>query len=602
MITKSPILREDTCQNPLLKPVVKDKPTSQCSGNKLTGMHPIKPNTPLKVGLLLDSYDVAAWTYQMIENIQASDFAQIDLVVLNGNEPAEQNNTLIEKITRNKGRLTYLTVRRVLELIYENVIERNTYLPNADESKDCSALLADAKVMEVTTSRKTWSDYFHEGDIETVKKLDIDILVRSGFGIIRGDILNAAHYGIWSFHHGDNATNRGGPAGYWESMQQWPETGSILQILSEDLDNGRVLYKSFSCTDPMSVTDNKNGYYWKSLLFMTRKMKELHSLGADAFFAKVDADNRHPQFYSERLYTQPTNWELAKLTYSRVINKIKLQYQNHFRIDQWILMYHLRNELSTSLWRYKKITPPKNKFWADPHILQRDDKYFVFFEEYLYETGKGHISVLTIDESGVYSEPTKVLSTDYHLSYPFVFEHEGSTYMVPESIENKTIQLYECQEFPHKWEHKHNLIDNIEAADATLFEYDGKWWMFTNIAEQEGSSIHDELHVFYADSPLSKDWKPHSLNPVVSDCKTARPAGKIFVENGRIYRPSQNCSVRYGYGFNLNEIELLTTTEYKETTISRVEPNWEKNIVGTHTFNRVGNLHVIDALVNTSRR
>lgn len=564
-------------------------------------MRQIKPNTPLKVGLLLDSYDVAAWTYQMIENIQTSDYAQIDLVVLNCNEQTTPNNTLFEKIIRNKGRLTYLAVRRTLELIYNKVIERNTYLPDADQPKDCSALLANAKVIKVTTSRKTWSDYFHESDIEAITKLDIDILVRSGFGIIRGDILNAAHYGIWSFHHGDNATNRGGPAGYWESMQQWSETGSILQILSEDLDNGKVLYKSFSCTDSMSVTDNRSGYHWKSLLFMTRKMKELHSIGADEFFAKVDADNCHPQFYSERLYKQPTNWELAKLTYGRVLNKIKLQYQDRFRLDQWILMYHLQDDFSTSLWRYKKITPPKDKFWADPHILQRDDKYYVYFEEYLYDTGKGHISVLTIDEAGNYSEPTTVLSTDYHLSYPFVFEYEGTTYMVPESIEDKTIQLYECKEFPHKWEHKQNLQDDIEAADATLFEHDGMWWMFANIAEQEGSSIHDELHIFYADSPLSTDWKPHSMNPVVSDCKTARPAGKIFNENGRIYRPSQNCSVRYGYGFNLNEIELLTTTEYKEKTVSRVEPNWEKHIVGTHTFNRVGNLHVIDALVNTRK-
>jgi len=580
---------------------VKDVSATQ-SSCKPKAMHQIKPNTPLKVGLLLDSYDVAAWTYQMIENIQSSHYAQIELVVLNCNEPPKENKTLFEKITRNKSRLPYLAVRRCLELVYEKVIERNTYLPDADQPKNCSGLLAGAKVVEVTTKRKTWSDYFHESDIDAVKKLDIDILVRSGFGIIRGDMLNAAHYGIWSFHHGDNALNRGGPAGYWESMQQWPETGSILQILSEDLDNGQVLYKSFSCTDSMSVTDNKNGYYWKSLLFMTRKMKELHKLGADEFFAKVDAENLHPQFYSERLYTVPTNWELAKLTLSRVVNKIKLQYQERFRLDQWILMYHLRDELSTSLWRYKKIIPPKDKFWADPHILQRDDKYYVFFEEYLYETGKGHISVLTIDEDGNYSEPTTVLNTEHHLSYPFVFEHEGAIYMVPESIENKTIQLYKCVGFPHKWEHQHNLIDNIQAVDATLFEHEGKWWMFANIAEQEGSSVHDELHIFYADSPLSTNWKPHSLNPVVSDCKVARPAGKIFTENGRIYRPSQNCSVRYGYGFNLNEIELLTTTEYKETTVSRVEPNWEKHLVGTHTFNRVGNLHVIDALVNTSKR
>jgi len=82
----------------------------------------------------------------------------------------------------------------------------------------------------------------------------------------------------------------------------------------------------------------------------------------------------------------------------------------------------------------------------------------------------------------------------------------------------------------------------------------------------------------------------------------ARPAGKIFSQNGRLYRPSQNCSVRYGYGFNFNEIELLTEHEYKETPVTKALPNWEKNILGTHTFNRAGNLHVIDALVETTKR
>ncbi len=555
-------------------------------------------STPLKVGLLLDGFDVPLWTLKMIENIQSSDYAKIELVIVNDNdiEAKEENKTLVQKITRNKGRIGYLTVRKTLEVMYDKLIERNTYLANAEETQSCAALLQNAVTIKVKTTRKTWSDYFNDQDLQEISQHSPDILIRCGFGILRGDILNAAKYGIWSYHHGDNVVNRGGPAGFWESMDSWPETGSILQILSEDLDNGKVLYRSFSCTDTMSVADNKSNYYWKTLSFVTRKMQELHKVGEKEFFAKVDHENRHPAFYSQRLYTQPTNAELARLTFKKIGEKIAHLFKNKFVLEQWILMFHLKEEFSSSLWRYKQIIPPKDRFWADPHIIYRDNKYYIYIEEYLYSTEKGHISLITMDSEGNYSDPEVIISEDYHLSYPFVFEHEGATYMVPESMDNKTVDLYECTEFPGKWEFKMSLLKDINAVDATLFQHNGKWWMFANVVEHESMSSFDELCIFSSDSLLSTDWTPHPLNPVISDCKIARPAGKLFVEDGRIYRPSQNCSKRYGYGFNINEVTVLDENNYSEELVSSVTPDWDKKIVATHTFNREGKLHIIDAI------
>ena len=71
-------------------------------------------------------------------------------------------------------------------------------------------------------------------------------------------------------------------------------------------------------------------------------------------------------------------------------------------------------------------------------------------------------------------------------------------------------------------------------------------------------------------------------------------AGRLFVDNGRIYRPSQDCSRRYGYGFNLCEITKLTESEYEEIVVSKVEPKWDKNIISTHTINYDDGLTIID--------
>ena len=78
--------------------------------------------------------------------------------------------------------------------------------------------------------------------------------------------------------------------------------------------------------------------------------------------------------------------------------------------------------------------------------------------------------------------------------------------------------------------------------------------MFTNIKENEGASSFDELFLFYADELLTNHWKPHPKNPVVSDVKSARPAGSLFFYNNKLYRPSQDCSFRYGYATVINEI------------------------------------------------
>jgi hypothetical protein len=558
-------------------------------------------NNSLRVGLLLDGYDNSAWIARLFQKINNAEYANISLLIVNDNHKSVGNSSLAEKLKNNYGSYTYRLIRALLERIYSLLIERNVRLPNANELVDCTALLHGIPAIRVKSRRKKWSDYFAEEDLATIESYHCDILIRCGFGILRGDILKVPKYGIWSYHHGDNFVNRGGPPGYWESMESWSETGSMLQILTEDLDNGKVLYRSYSRTDAMSIKDSRNSYYWKSLSFVTRKMEQLHRVGEAAFFDAVDYENRHPVFYSERLYTQPTNAELARLTYNKVKEKCGVLYDQYRNIDQWILLYHLNTEFSSSLWRYKKIIPPKDRFWADPHVVFKDNKYYIFFEELLYSTNKGYISVLTMDQDGNYGPPEVVLERPYHLSYPFVFEYDDEMYMIPESIANNTIELYHCVEFPTKWEFKMNLMTGVKAVDATLVEHDEKWWMFVGMVDNEGASASDELFLFSADNPLTTDWQPHPANPIVSDCKSARPAGRLFTTDGRLYRPSQDCSTLYGHGFNLSEIAVMDADNYSETLVSKALPHWEKAIVGIHTFNRVGRLHVADALYKRRR-
>jgi len=286
-----------------------------------------------------------------------------------------------------------------------------------------------------------------------------------------------------------------------------------------------------------------------------------------------------------------------------VVEKIGRVGQKIFFLDQWFLMFDLSLSDSNSIpfHDFQKIIPPKDRFWADPHVIQVNEHYFVFVEEYIYRSRKAHISVIEINNEGNYKAPVKVLETGYHLSYPFVFECDGRYYMVPESSENKTIELYECVQFPNKWQRMMNLMENVSAVDTTLFHYGDKWWLFTGMQEDEKSLPLAKLYLFSSSWLFTKEWISHPLNPIEADVTRARPAGKLFIKEGRIFRPSQKCTRTYGEGFYINEVLRLSESDYSEKTVATVTPYWDRKILGSHTYVREGQLTLIDTFTRRRR-
>ena len=135
-----------------------------------------------------------------------------------------------------------------------------------------------------------------------------------GFKILKGEILNCAKYGVWSYHHGDNNVNRGGPAGHWEVIEGKRITGTILQILSEELDNGKIIYKSFSSTDKNSIIRNRNKLLMKSISFLPRKLEDLYMLGSEVFLKDINKISSDINIYSNKLYRKSAlnNWIIIK--------------------------------------------------------------------------------------------------------------------------------------------------------------------------------------------------------------------------------------------------------------------------------------------------
>jgi hypothetical protein len=283
--------------------------------------------------------------------------------------------------------------------------------------------------------------------------------------------------------------------------------------------------------------------------------------------------------------------------FTRLFRRLDKDISALFFLDQWAILTAKGVEYDSLQWTaFHSLIPDKDRYWGDPFIINRDDQIYIFMEEKIYATGRGNIACLMLDNNGVLQSQKVVLERPYHLSYPFIFECRGETYMMPETAQNKTIEIYRCVHFPDQWELASTLMKDIYAVDATLLEHQNKWWLFANVKENNGSSL-DSLHLFFSDDPLSNRWAPHPCNPIVHDLSSARSAGRIFMRGEKLIRPSQDNSRRYGYALRFNHIIQLNETEYEEKIESSFKPPRGTKILGTHTFNQSNDLTVIDAVI-----
>jgi len=238
---------------------------------------------------------------------------------------------------------------------------------------------------------------------------------------------------------------------------------------------------------------------------------------------------------------------------------------------------------------------PPLAFRADPFGLWRNGKLHVFAEAFDYRTRIGHIDVLTYDDGLKLLDCRTVLKTPWHLSYPFVFEADGETWMLPEAYKSGTLTLYRAREFPFVWEPACDIPLDGAAIDATPLYHAGKWWLFY-APSAEKAARRSHLHVAWADK-LTGPWRLHPLNPVRVDLASSRPGGVPIVrDDGVIVLPVQDCRRTYG-----GAIRLLTITELSETrfeasdTAGPAAPAWMAPFTeGFHTLAPAGPVTLVD--------
>jgi len=336
-------------------------------------------------------------------------------------------------------------------------------------------------------------------------------------------------------------------------------------------DGERTIYRSVVQVDQVSLHRSR-----------CRAARRAAHLPARALrTAAVDSD---PVVAEDR--SRPTNAMMARLLWRVASGVVRRRVSGRLREKQWFIAYRRGSAPHTP------IMPPPGRFYADPFLFQRDGRRYVFFEDYDASSRRAVICYLEIDEGGRHRSPQVALRQDCHLSYPFVFADGDDVYMLPETAGHRTVELYRAERFPGEWKLERVLLEDVTATDATLLRHEGRWWLFAALAVDGGRPV-DELCLFSSDS-LHGQWEPHPLNPIVSDVRSARPAGRIFSRNGRLIRPAQDCSEAYGGRLVFNRIEVISPTEYREGPIGAIEPAVDSGNLRTHSYDSDGTYEVLD--------
>lgn len=419
--------------------------------------------------------------------------------------------------------------------------------------------------------------------VEITKDQTLDVILWMLPGFPPTQLLGQAKFGVWSLSSVKNDA-----VGFWELVESAPVVTCELFTSESNPARHRILSRAFAKTDHLSLTKTLRRVRAIDESLVVSKLGEFHRNGKAV--SQLPPAEKDSVTRSGRPGTLRLLGALARL-YGRYSLSIVTR---RFHRDQWQLAYRIGGErLSQS--GLTRLSPEDGGFWADPFVVCRDDRTMIFFEEYEAATSKGRIVAVEIDPNGSAGPMKIVLDRDHHLSYPFLFEYEDSLYMIPESADAGRVEAFRCIEFPDRWESHAVLLDNIRAFDATLLEHDGRWWMFAAV-QHNGNTTCDELQLFYAQGPFNK-WTPHPANPISIDIRCARPAGAFYQHEGQLYRPAQDCSVRYGYALSIQRVKVLDVDNYEEETVQRILPEWSGDIRGTHTVNQSDGITVYDCFV-----
>ena len=234
-----------------------------------------------------------------------------------------------------------------------------------------------------------------------------------------------------------------------------------------------------------------------------------------------------------------------------------------------------------------------DKFWyADPLIFEKDGRSFLFVEAYDRDINRGCIAAGELGENPEDFDPKTVICEDYHMSFPYVFSWGDQIFMIPETGDNWTVNLYRAEEFPYKWKKVQEFKTKSRVVDVIVQNISG------DVVTLSGSYLSEENGLYTGFVKLSLERSGDSYTLSIEDDKMEynlkdRNAGGMFRIGDKVFHPTQE-STEIDYGVYINICD--------ETGASfRIAPG-DVNIngignarrIGVHTYSLSSTVEAID--------
>ncbi|MDL2281720.1 hypothetical protein LJC44_01200 [Parabacteroides sp. OttesenSCG-928-G06] len=269
-----------------------------------------------------------------------------------------------------------------------------------------------------------------------------------------------------------------------------------------------------------------------------------------------------------------------------ILDKLKLPYWN-------IGFSEIADPFSITDIKWLKHTY-RDRFFADPFILDVSDEIIkVLVEEYFFKDAKAVITLLCVDRKDYSIINRKVvLDLPTHLSFPFIFRENEEVYIIPENSQSGSLSIYKYNTEKDSVEYINKLLEQ-PAVDPVIIKREGTYFLLCTFPFNNDEDTR--LFIYHADR-LTGPYEAVVVNPVKSDIRSARPGGDFFQKEGSLYRISQNCALRYGHQFNINEVFQLSKEGFQEKIVKSYLPFLPYS-TGTHTCNMHKDILVIDGYI-----